>query len=178
MIYGKPDCKYGEWRFSQPCTMISPRYSRKRALVVICALVCLATLLPSPTVPSSGRAPNRALNASSPAESLASSLKQKELLPRHPPPRQPTHHYLLPISTPQEFSSLPHPTSSSVLFILKTQLEKNDLLIPFVYFSSASSTLPVSTGSSSYPSLLTTTCFPASAHSLTARPSSHVEVVD
>ena len=163
MIYGKPDCTHGECHFSQRHTMASPRYSSKGALAATSALVCLPTLLPSPAVPSSSRAPNRVLNASSPTESLTNSLKRKELLPRHPPPRQPTHHYLLPVSTPQTFSSLPHPTSSSFVFILNTQLEKSTLLIPFVYFRSASSTLPVSTGPSSYTSPLTT-CLPASAH--------------
>src|SRR6478735_5246918 len=27
MVYGKSDCKYCEWHFSQRCTMISPRHS-------------------------------------------------------------------------------------------------------------------------------------------------------
>jgi hypothetical protein len=34
----------------------------------------------------------------------------------------------------QVSSSLPHPSSSSSLFILHSQHEKKPLLIPFVYF--------------------------------------------
>ena len=179
MIYRKPDCTHGECHFSQRRTMASPRYSSKGALAATSALVCLPAHAPS----LSRRAFLQSRSQSRAQHVIPNGVPHQFFKTEGAPASSPsTQAAYAPLPSPRFHPSDFFFSSSShlIFFSLHPQQPTRE-----EHSSHSFRLLSFSIKHSSSLYWLIILHFPAynlpsyiRTHSLTARPSSHVKVID